>query len=55
MKPSTCCQLAAVILLLAGCAPPQPPPQKSDCQVGSDVKGLAAGFFAIVQDRPECF
>jgi hypothetical protein len=53
----------AVLALLAGCAAPPPPqgsagqkPQSDPaCQAGGDARGIATGFFALFQDRPECF
>ncbi len=57
----TCCRLSAVAIFIAGCAPtssPQPTEPtagKSDCRVGGDARGIAAGFFALTEDRPECF
>ena len=54
--------LVLSFVLLAGCTPSppqaqaaQPAPVSPACQAGSSARGLAAGFFAIVQDRPECF
>ena len=53
---------AAALALLAGCASAPPPAQVSQpagskpaCGVGSDARGIAVGFFAFFQDRPECF
>ena len=61
MRPFSCCLIAAVALALAGCAP-TPPPQTAAkptgtaaCKAGGDARGIAAGFFALFQDRPECF
>ena len=50
----------AVLILFAGCAPTSPPEPKAAetkpaCRAGADARGLAAGFFAFFQDRPECF
>ena len=53
---------AAVLMLLAGCASPPPPQNNAEqhpksnpaCQASGDARGIAAGFFAVFQDRPEC-
>ena len=64
VRLSRCCRLAALALpLLAGCSPAPPAPDqatqqaktKPGCGVGGNARGIAAGFFALFQDRPECF
>ena len=62
MTLSSCHRVAALALaLLAGCTPTPPPQQAAQpagtpaCKAGGDARGIAAGFFALFQDRPECF
>jgi len=55
--------LTAIALCLTACAPtpklqplqPQPNASTAACKAGGDARGIAAGFFALFQDAPECF
>ena len=52
--------IVAAALFLASCTPTPPqqaaqPSGTEACKAGTNARGIAAGFFALFQDRPECF